>query len=127
MLIPGAINQGYTATENGTYTVRVTEGDCTSEVSNEIVVNTIGISENQMLGGIKVFPNPNRGEFKLMINEVVLTEIKQIVLMNVLGQIVRPLEVIDFQMVNISEFKNGVYFVNIQTTEGSITMRVVKQ
>lgn len=59
VLIPGAVNSTYTASENGAYTVVVSDGTCTASSAVYHVTNVTGIEDLQHLAGrIKVYPNP---------------------------------------------------------------------
>lgn len=53
--IPGAVNKGYTATEAGSYTVRVTENACSAESDPTMIVGT----EEALSSGVSIFPNPS--------------------------------------------------------------------
>ena len=55
--IPGAVNQFFTATDNGNYAVIITQGSC--EVMSACVnVSDVGMNENSTLV-FTVFPNPS--------------------------------------------------------------------
>ncbi len=56
-LIPGATNPAYTITENGDYTVIVTQGQC-SDTSDVYRVTNVGIGKDHIARSIKLYPNP---------------------------------------------------------------------
>jgi hypothetical protein len=70
VVIQGAVGQTYEVTEDGTYTVIVTLNDCSSDVSNSIVILHTGI-ENLDAQVLNVYPNPSDGTFWLSVNSQV--------------------------------------------------------
>lgn len=59
VLIPGATGNVYTVTQNGAYTVVVSDGTCTDTSAVYNVSNVTGIDDRSRLGNqIKVYPNP---------------------------------------------------------------------
>ena len=60
-LIAGATARQYTATSNGNYSVRVTQGNCTSAFSNSINYTTTAINSPDLDQHIFTGPNPSTG------------------------------------------------------------------
>jgi PKD repeat protein len=88
-IITGATSQSYTALVNGAYTVVVTQGNCSSTVSNSAIVNDMGISTNELNSNeIKLYPNPNTGTFNLEVNLPSNDEINYIIY-DIVGKIVQ--------------------------------------
>lgn len=75
---------------------------------------------------ISIFPNPAHNEFKITIKNG--EEIKKAFIKNYLGQVI-----IEFNQqnssnnYNISSLSNGVYFITIETSTGSISKKLIKQ
>ena len=67
-----------------------------------------------------VYPNPTTGVLNIQSSEA----IKAIVIYNTLGAVVKTENEKSF---TIAELPVGVYFINIQTENNSITKRIVKQ
>ena len=61
--IEGATDQDFEVTENGSYAVIVTDGECT-DTSECVIVSDIGFMENGW-NDWRVYPNPNDGTFYL--------------------------------------------------------------
>ena len=126
-LIPDAIEQYFTPTENGTYYVTVTLDICPSKPSNYIFINEPSIIENVMLPeNFVLYPNP--ADKQLIIKNEKF-KINRVVLIDVLGK-----EVINMQQnnvneatINVAKIAAGVYQVRIETDNGIFTSKVVKQ
>lgn len=119
----------HTYSTAGTYTVILTGtlGNCTSTDTITIIVGGTGFEEISLEEAVRLFPNPNNGEFKLSINFLTEQNV-EVSLYNTIGEQleVRTLNntsstVIDF---NLSSKAGGFYFVNIKTDNGSITKRI---
>lgn len=126
-VIPGATNDTYIVSENGVYTSIVSNGDCDSDVSNEIEVTNVGIGELQVSDYAKVYPNPTSGNFTLEMSTQITADITNVSIVNVLGQTVRTLDVKQTQKVDISDLNPGVYFVNIQSDKEAASLRLIRR
>ncbi|MFM8346406.1 MAG: T9SS type A sorting domain-containing protein, partial [Bacteroidota bacterium] len=65
-LIQGATNSSYTATESGTYSVKVTAKNCTGPSSDDFVLVIVGLEGEYATG--RVYPNPSEGLTTLDLN-----------------------------------------------------------
>ena len=92
----------------------VTVRDCTNDGVEEIAEQNISIS-----------PNPATNEIMLTSNQ----KLKTIHIYNVLGEEVLKLERIanSQKAIDISSWKAGVYFVEVETEKGIVRKKLVKQ
>jgi hypothetical protein len=122
--IPGATNQTLLVTENGDYTVRVTELNCTSEVSAVSPVGDLGLLSSEMNLQLLVSPNPSTGIFKLQLgNETSGT----ISVYNVLGAVVFIAPIAsNTAEINLNHVENGLYILTVESAEGTGSLRLVK-
>ncbi len=67
-IIPGATNQTYDVTQNGSYTVMVTDANQCSNTSDPYNFTTIGINDFVDAEALLIIPNPNNGKFELNAN-----------------------------------------------------------
>ena len=107
-----------TPTETSTYSVVGTTNGC--EGTTEFTVNVIeGIDENSNIE-TKVYPNPTKGELN-----IAAVAMKQISIINALGQTIFSQDVkSDNETIDMSQFKAGVYMINIITENGIIVKRI---
>lgn len=106
--VSGAINQNYTATTNGDYSVKITLGGCT-DTSSCININTVGI-ENIVKNNnqLTIYPNPNNGSF---IIESASEGVYLII--NELGQTIQLVQLSSSNKysMNIDNLNSGIYFI----------------
>jgi hypothetical protein len=121
-VIPGAISQIFTPTQNGQYAVIVSNGTC-SDTSNCTNVVSLGIVENDFSQAISIFPNPNNGTFTISAvenSELEITDIN--------GRVIKHMMLTKAETeIELSNEKNGVYFVKFTKDGASAVKRVVIQ
>ena len=120
--IAGAINQTYTPIDDGDYAVKVTIGSCT-DTSECIAIDGVGLTDNNNLSQIHLYPNPNNGFFNINLDQVQATLIQ---ISSANGTIIYSnstnLTGIHQIALNISA---GLYFVDILTESGTYQMKLV--
>jgi hypothetical protein len=121
--IIGETNQSFTATINGDYAVIVTENGC-SDTSTCVVINSIGINENDELNNVVIYPNPNNGIIHLELGSLSDVDIR---VFSVQGKLVLEEKMINLPLHQI-EFKapSGVYYLKIQSEGISKTYKLIK-
>jgi chitinase len=82
--------------------------------------STTSISNFDMETGISVFPNPTNGQFTISL----LTDSATITVTDILGQAVFKTHVKQ-KNVNLQLFHNGIYTINITTTQGTTTRKLI--
>jgi hypothetical protein len=109
--IPNATSSTYTATQNGSYTVVVTDANGCSNTSAPVVVSGVGIGE--IAGGFfaKILPNPNHGSFKLIMND---SHVYEVTITNLIGKILLNAYVQKEQHFYLPEIPAGIYLLNIK-------------
>lgn len=129
VLIPNAINQTYTATQNGNYTVVVTVGGCSSAASAAVNVVNAGIDQTSNDYYFTVYPNPNEGNFNVSFN-VILKATYHLELKNTLGQLIYQETLPDFagnysKQMDVSQFGKGIYLISLSNSANNIIKKVV--
>jgi hypothetical protein len=130
--IAEAENDSYLMTENGIYSVIIIDSNgCISEVSDEYDL-ILGIEDNNDMIGISVYPNPNDGEYQILINSQTQSEIS-VEVTNILGELVYSLNgniitkgenILDISMKDVPQ---GVYFLKINTNNKLKTIKIIKK
>lgn len=113
-LIPGAVNSVYTVTENGAYTVVVSDGDCTDTSLVHNVTDVTAIGDLQGLASkINVYPNPSRD--LVYINAPFTVNVQ---LTGVEGRTIRMLK--NARHISINDLAAGIYLLRITDKDGTI-------
>lgn len=113
----------------GNYTVRLTvTNDCGVAVAEKIVTiittSTQWVEEND---AVQIFPNPNTGQFKLVLPDVLLENTAQITVENALGQRLLEKQITDRETtVDVTAFSpsSGHYFLKIHSGNTTLTRRI---
>ena len=100
---------------------------CASATRTEAIVvvnNCTGISELAN-SNLAIFPNPNKGEFTVSNS----SEIINVNITDVQGKIVYSMNNVNLNKmdVNISDLEKGMYMINVETVDGTITESVIVQ
>ena len=124
-VIPGATNQSYTTTTNGTYYTIVTLDGCSSAMSNSIHVVLTAV-ESVGDGRIaNVYPNPVSNELNIEIAGN--AERLNFEILNGIGQVVFRGSFIGKTTVNTSQFNPGVYLVKIENGKTLEFKKIIKR
>ena len=100
------------------------EIDVTSTfVETETECNALNIDDETFQQSIEIYPNPTLGI--LYINNIYNLSIKEITIINTLGQkIFKSKEVSNL---DISNFPNGIYYINIENSKGNkVSYKIIK-
>jgi hypothetical protein len=126
-IIMDSTSQTYTPSQNGDYTVEVTEGNCIaiSDVFTVTDVDTTGIEtsiQSEAFTSLHIYPNPTNGELNIDIDEA----IHNVKLMNLQGQTV--LNNISDKTININHLNTGIYFLEITNQDNlKVIRKIIKK
>lgn len=110
-IIPSATNQTFTATQNGTYKVKVTDINACSAFSQDLNVTLVGIdffTKKQL----KIYPNPTSDVIK--IEGVDFEKIK---IYNLLGELIK--EEISAPSISTEGLSTGIYVLTLFDKNGN--------
>lgn len=116
-----------TPTINTTYTVSGANGACTGTASVLVSVSPCtGINgQVQAVSGVKLYPNPNNGEF---IVELRNGSSKTIEVTDLAGRVVKIISSdADETGVNLNGLANGLYYVKVNSNSFTEVIKVAKQ
>ena len=124
-IIVGAISQVYTSTANGNYAVIISQNGC-SDTSACVTITTTGIVLKRNNEDIEIFPNPTTST----ITVKGLSADSHINIMNALGQTIfsKTINQKDVEkIIDLSDFKNGMYYIRIENKDKSISRKIIKE
>lgn len=118
--IPNATSQSYTVTQSGSYTVVVTDANGCTGTSPAV---NVSISNVQDVAGdltVKILPNPNNGNFKLVLND---NNIYDVTISNLIGEVMMTAKVQKEHNFFMNDTPKGIYLVNIKKDADSKTLK----
>jgi len=109
--VSSATTQSITITQNGNYSVVVTNANGCSDTSAVLSVTTLGVQDITSACGVKLYPNPNNGSFILEFADDVVRDVD---ITDAVGRIVMvSAKVSRQQNFNLEQLATGVYIVRI--------------
>ena len=109
------------------YKVKAVYEECESEFAltadeeDFIRITNVSVDENPLFE-VKLYPNPTSGQLSIEAEEMTSVSVYDVV-----GQRVMQMSAQDGQaVVDMSQLNNGIYFIKVNTANGSATQRVVK-
>ncbi|WP_294670258.1 T9SS type A sorting domain-containing protein [uncultured Fluviicola sp.] len=119
--IAGATSQTFAVTANGTYAVIVTNSGVCSDTSDCVVIDNVGLEEFES-ASVQVSPNPTENfvTISMTFNQA------KLVMTDAQGKTVYTGEITNGEQVNLASYEDGVYFLSIETENGKVLKRIVK-
>ncbi len=130
VLIAGATAQQFTPVYLGTYTVIVTVGGCSSDVSNSIVITAIVATQDfELSHSFDVYPNPSKGQFNIKVVSGKPVELS-IEVYNNLGALLWKQEKVQIDgtyitPVDLGKIPAGVYMVALRNANTNLVRKMV--
>lgn len=111
--VPGATNQAFTATANGTYAVELDNNNGCVDTSACFTISEVGISEMNALN-MTIFPNPASNELQIQLNNS--TENCQVRILDANGKVAMESSTqSSYFTLDISTLDKGFYLVEINS------------
>ena len=86
--------------------------------------NTITVTQETVMNGVTLYPNPNHGQFSINLPE----EDCEIVVFNAMGQqVYQQNNVKGMTTLNLEGLNNGMYFVTVKSASAVSTLKFVKE
>ncbi|MFT6503038.1 MAG: hypothetical protein ACJASQ_003170 [Crocinitomicaceae bacterium] len=124
--ISGETNQSFTATENGDYAVIVTMNNC-SDTSACESITTVGLNDLLDEHSIVVSPNPSNDYFILEGDLLDFTNSMQVISIEGKRVFEGSVNSSSTFKLNAVNWTPGVYFLTLQTEQGSHTVKLIKE
>lgn len=114
-----------TAITNGTVTVTATANDASGTTGSTVITisnqSSAGLIEAGSIG-LKMYPNPANSSISIDSE----TEVKSIVFINLMGEVVKTIES-PSKNIDISDLVKGVYMLQIQFDYFNVNQRLIKE
>jgi hypothetical protein len=124
--IEGATDVSFTAAQNGSYAVAITNQSCT--VTSECVeITSLGISATEQQLIANAFPNPFNDQLKITISE--LNSNSSVEIFNITGQLVSSNTFNNQSTIylNLSDLSKGSYILKITSNNKQHIQQLIKQ
>jgi Secretion system C-terminal sorting domain len=120
-IITGAISQNLDVTEDGSYTVIVTNSGCTSVTSDAYVIVITGLGDQS--GFMKLYPNPATDVIKIEWSGFTADRAIEVKIVDMLGRLVMVQTVtVNDESLNIRNLAKGQHI--LQASQGNIKNRI---
>ena len=114
----------YTST-SGKYQVQITDSNgCISDLSSPYIFTFTGINNASFLHLAKIYPNPTTG---ILTIETPGIKDAQLSVMNITGQVQFQSVINEKADLNLHSLSSGIYLLRIQSKDGVLMERVVKE
>ncbi|MBG38298.1 MAG: hypothetical protein CL857_00075 [Cryomorphaceae bacterium] len=123
--IDGETDAEFTPEASGDYAVQVTIDGCTDTSDCYTVTITSGIDDLDAQYDIQLFPNPTKNNLRLSLEGI---DVVDIMLLDIQGKVLMQKSgLLNQDMIHLSNYVAGTYFVRIITPVGSKEIRITKQ
>lgn len=103
------------------------EIDELKKLVKELAAKTTNTNSATLLNDISIYPNPNKGVFTINTNNIESGTIK---ILNTKGEQIQSIKIQDgipYYQIDLTVHPKGIYLVNIQTTEGTCSKKIITQ
>jgi len=121
--LAGETSQTLSSVPPSEYFVIINDGNC-SDTSACYAAGTIGINENQ-ISGLNIYPNPAKN---ILVIEQNSNSKLSIEILNIEGRLIQSFTSSEKNIkTDVSQFANGMYFINVKSETGNGVYKLVKE
>jgi len=116
--VSSSFNPTHTYAADGTYEVCLTVVGTCEEVESceDLIVNTVGLENNEYASGISVYPNPASDEINFDIS---IADAEEVAIIDATGKLVQSVKINQaITTVNVSQLTNGLYIYQVYNSNG---------
>jgi len=125
VLIPDASGASFTATEDGTYHVVLTDANGCEGTSNDVTVVLSTVLDAVLNASISIYPNPVKKTLTVEFAEFGTENMKMSVI-DIAGRELLQRNVDHaVEQIDMRKYSSGVYMLRIETSDGNIAIRKV--
>jgi uncharacterized delta-60 repeat protein len=122
--VSGSTSDTLNATQNGTYTVELTDLFGCRIMSDTFNLTNVGIVEAHSPAGVNAFPNPFTDEITITIND---NQSAEVIVFDITSRKLLQIRFANTVSLNTSALHSGIYFYEIRKNDGSvITGKVIR-
>jgi ureidoglycolate hydrolase len=123
-IIPGANAQTFSPTQNGSFAVIVTQNSCSDTSTCNAIIIT-GIRDNIFASSIVLYPNPASNQLTIDLGST--KQKAEVTITDITGKVMYSIIASETQKINVStqDFNAGIYLVQIQASDFTITKKLV--
>ncbi len=127
-LIADAISNTFTPTEGGTYSVKVTVDNCSSELSAEQILVITGDLNSKAVSDFYLYPNPVTNVLAVNLTAFESNANVEIVIYDPSGKVIENFSKRgEKAVVSVSSFLNGIYFISATQHNKTLVAKFVKE
>ncbi|HYF02712.1 MAG TPA: T9SS type A sorting domain-containing protein, partial [Patescibacteria group bacterium] len=128
-IISAATSPEYQAQESGLYTVRATDINGCSQISEPVAVLLSKVAEFSEKFSLKIYPNPSNGIFTIsgLFKNTVEISLSNLSGENQFTYMMEPDGERIFKTVNIEHLPSGIYFLKISSGLDEMIVKIVKE
>ena len=123
-LINNATSNIYSPQISGKYFTIVSSNGCSSDSSNIIYYNNLSVLEANYNKTIRLYPNPVKDNLTI---ESPTNANQKLEIINLLGQTMYTYYIYSKATIDVSSFPKGVYLIKINTPNGVVVKKFVKE
>ena len=104
----------------------ITNVVCSNGLMTYSTCSTLGVNENQLEESISIYPIPTQSSLFIKNRSNIILE--EAIIYDVRGQLITKIDLSQsttFNEINIHQFASGIYFININTEDASITKKFI--
>ncbi|MBL0048984.1 MAG: T9SS type A sorting domain-containing protein [Bacteroidetes bacterium] len=120
-VIIGADSMQHVVTQNGSYTVQVTDSNGCKNISAPFNFNSVGINQYNKDADLQIVPNPNSGRFKISLLK---KEVVKLTILNLLGDIIYETEPSKGEIVLPMKLI-GIYLLRVQIKDSTYYKKII--
>jgi hypothetical protein len=123
VVMQGENSPSLVPSENGTYSVQVTDlHSCTSPLSASVDVTWLGIGKESGTKTVVIFPNPTTGLVEISLPSTG-SGFSSATVLNSFGKEIMKLS--DGRKADLSQLENGIYYITLRASNGDLITRKI--
>lgn len=96
-----------------------------SVINGDYTVDQLSVNDKLPSNAANIYPNPAKNEITISVDNQF--NVQSIRLMDITGREVKNITANNIVRINVSDLQSGYYMINIQTSEGLISSKLIKE